>query len=147
MRKHSDIVLVPVANAADGKAAAKGRVKVIAVDELPPGARRARRQGAGGRATVLGSSRASRSLRGFRARTGGTAAFVRLRSPGLNKRRNITCDDCYFRRELLCALRLDAPCPTFRPASIDGLVPPPQAPLVPLPYAVEDAEGAVVGAY
>ena len=48
----------------------------------------------------------------------------------------VTCDDCYFRRELLCALRLDAPCPTFRPASIDGLVPPPQAPLVPLPYGI-----------
>ena len=70
---------------------------------------------------------------------------MRLGSPGLTKRRNITCDDCYFRRELLCALRLDAPCPTFRPASLDGLVPPPQAPLVPLSYALEDAEGAVVG--
>jgi hypothetical protein len=64
----------------------------------------------------------------------------------LKKRRTITCDDCYFRRELLCALRLDAPCPTFRRASIDGLVPPPQAPLVPLRYAVEHAEGAAVGA-
>jgi hypothetical protein len=63
----------------------------------------------------------------------------------LRERRIITCDDCYFRRELLCALRLDAPCPTFRPASIDGLVPPPQAPLVPLPDALEYDEGAVVG--
>ena len=25
------------------------------------------------------------------------------------------CDDCYFRRAELCALRLDEPCPTFRP--------------------------------
>lgn len=25
-----------------------------------------------------------------------------------------TCDDCYFRREFLCALA-DGPCPTFRP--------------------------------
>ena len=41
-----------------------------------------------------------------------------------------TCDDCYFRRELLCALRLAEPCPTFRPASRHGLVPPRQAPLV-----------------
>jgi hypothetical protein len=72
---------------------------------------------------------------------------VRLPSPGLKKRRIITCDDCYFRRELLCALRLDAPCPTFRPASIDGLVPPPQAPLVPVPYAGELAEEAVAGVY
>ena len=73
--------------------------------------------------------------------------MLRLRSRGLTKRRIITCDDCYFRRELLCALRLDAPCPTFRPASIDGLVPPPQAPLVPLPHAVEDAEHEAVGVY
>ena len=73
--------------------------------------------------------------------------MLRVRSPALTKRRIITCDDCYFRRELLCALRLDAPCPTFRPASIDGLVPPPQAPLVPLRNAVEHAEGTVVGAY
>jgi hypothetical protein len=64
----------------------------------------------------------------------------------LKKRRIITCDDCYFRRELLCALRLDAPCPTFRPASIDGLVPPPQAPLVPLPHAVEYGERVIAGA-
>lgn len=70
---------------------------------------------------------------------------MRLASPELKTRRTITCDDCYFRRELLCALRLDAPCPTFRPASIDGLVPPPQAPLVPLPHALEYAEEAVAG--
>ena len=63
----------------------------------------------------------------------------------MTKQRNITCDDCYFRREFLCALCLDAPCPTFRPASLDGLVPPPQAPLVPLPSVFEDAEAAVVG--
>jgi hypothetical protein len=41
-----------------------------------------------------------------------------------------TCDDCYFRRELLCALRLPEPCPTFRAGSSHGLVPPRQAPLV-----------------
>ncbi|MDX6571017.1 MAG: hypothetical protein QOC86_173 [Gaiellales bacterium] len=72
---------------------------------------------------------------------------MRLGSPELKTRRNITCEDCYFRRELLCALRLDAPCPTFRSASLDGLVPPPQAPLVPLPYALEGAGGATVGAH
>jgi hypothetical protein len=43
---------------------------------------------------------------------------------------SITCDDCYFRRELLCALQLDRPCPTFRRATSRGLVPPRQAPLV-----------------
>jgi hypothetical protein len=44
--------------------------------------------------------------------------------------RPVTCDDCYFRRELLCALRLPAPCPTFRPATNGGLAPPLQPPLV-----------------
>lgn len=27
----------------------------------------------------------------------------------------VTCDDCFFRRNLLCALDLDEPCATFRP--------------------------------
>jgi hypothetical protein len=72
---------------------------------------------------------------------------VRLASLELKTRRTITCEDCYFRRELLCALRLDEPCPTFRPASIDGLVPPPQAPLVPLTYALDQAEEVVAGVY
>ena len=26
------------------------------------------------------------------------------------------CEDCYFKQNMLCALNLDAPCPTFRPA-------------------------------
>jgi hypothetical protein len=29
--------------------------------------------------------------------------------------RKVTCEDCYFRRNLLCALELDEPCATFRP--------------------------------
>ena len=32
------------------------------------------------------------------------------------------CEDCYFRQNLLCALNLDEPCTTFRPAE-RGLVP------------------------
>jgi hypothetical protein len=36
------------------------------------------------------------------------------------------CEDCYFRRNLLCALDLEAPCPTFRPHSPEGLRPPAQ---------------------
>lgn len=27
----------------------------------------------------------------------------------------VTCEDCFFRRNLLCALALDEPCATFRP--------------------------------
>jgi hypothetical protein len=56
--------------------------------------------------------------------------------------RRPTCDDCYFRRELLCALRLEAPCPTFRRATRAGLVPPPQATLVP-PRVVSGSLGTL----
>lgn len=52
----------------------------------------------------------------------------------------MTCDDCYFRQELLCALKTRTPCPTFRatagrsrrsgPAT---MATPQQAPLIPLP--------------
>jgi hypothetical protein len=37
-----------------------------------------------------------------------------------------TCEDCYFRRNLLCSLDLDSPCATFRPDRPEGLVPPRQ---------------------
>lgn len=38
----------------------------------------------------------------------------------------VRCEDCFFRRNLLCALDLDEPCPTFRPYSPEGLRPPQQ---------------------
>lgn len=37
-----------------------------------------------------------------------------------------TCDECFFRCNLLCALAELEPCPTFRPNHPDGLRPPPQ---------------------
>jgi hypothetical protein len=37
-----------------------------------------------------------------------------------------SCEDCYFRCNLLCALALDEPCATFRPDSPEGLRPPRQ---------------------
>ncbi len=40
--------------------------------------------------------------------------------------RAVTCEDCFFRRNTLCALDLDAPCPTFRPDHPEGLQPPRQ---------------------
>ena len=40
-------------------------------------------------------------------------------------KRKISCDECYFRKNMLCALNLTEPCTTFRPAD-RGLVPPPQ---------------------
>jgi hypothetical protein len=36
------------------------------------------------------------------------------------------CEDCYFRKNLLCALELEKPCATFRPDRPEGLVPPRQ---------------------
>ncbi len=45
-------------------------------------------------------------------------------------RRDVTCDDCYFRREGLCALTGNVPCPTFR-AMKSSLTPPRQPQLVP----------------
>ena len=32
------------------------------------------------------------------------------------KARRVTCEDCYFRKNLLCALKLSEPCSTFRSA-------------------------------
>jgi hypothetical protein len=37
-----------------------------------------------------------------------------------------SCEDCYFRKNLLCALQSEEPCPTFRPNRPEGLVPPRQ---------------------
>ena len=36
------------------------------------------------------------------------------------------CEDCFFRKNLLCALELDEPCATFRLDRPEGLVPPRQ---------------------
>jgi hypothetical protein len=40
--------------------------------------------------------------------------------------KKVSCEDCYFRCNLLCALNLDEPCATFRPDHPDGLRPPRQ---------------------
>jgi len=37
-----------------------------------------------------------------------------------------SCEGCFFRQNLLCALDLGAPCATFRPNHPDGLRPPQQ---------------------
>jgi hypothetical protein len=50
----------------------------------------------------------------------------------VSKRAAATCDDCYFRRAGLCALRAETVCPTFRMHTIGKLAPPPQPRLVPL---------------
>jgi hypothetical protein len=38
------------------------------------------------------------------------------------KAKRVTCKDCFFHQNMLCALNCDAPCPTFRPAE-RGLAP------------------------
>ncbi len=56
-----------------------------------------------------------------------------LRRKGAAKRRRKngrSCEDCFFHRNMLCALDLDEPCSTFRPATANGLVPPRQPSLL-----------------
>ena len=45
---------------------------------------------------------------------------------GRGSARKVSCEDCYFRKNLLCALELEEPCTTFRPNRPEGLVPPRQ---------------------
>jgi hypothetical protein len=62
----------------------------------------------------------------------------------MSKRAVATCEDCYFRKEGLCALAGNTPCPTFRAATVGRLTPPTQPRLVlrsPLPQ-VAHASGA-----
>jgi hypothetical protein len=40
--------------------------------------------------------------------------------------RKVTCDDCFFARNGLCALAGGEPCATFRPDAPGGLQPPAQ---------------------
>jgi hypothetical protein len=37
------------------------------------------------------------------------------RRPSRSGAQKVTCDECYFRQNLLCALDLPEPCSTFRP--------------------------------
>lgn len=41
------------------------------------------------------------------------------------KARKVTCEECFFKRNMLCALDVDEPCATFRPHEA-GLKPPQQ---------------------
>jgi hypothetical protein len=45
---------------------------------------------------------------------------------GARKVEKVSCEDCFFHRNLLCALALDEACPTFRPDHPEGLRPPQQ---------------------
>jgi hypothetical protein len=48
-----------------------------------------------------------------------------------HRRKAPSCADCFFHKRQLCALGLDEPCPTFRPDTPRGLVPPVQPALLP----------------
>ena len=41
-------------------------------------------------------------------------------------RKKASCDDCFFRQNLLCAVADDTPCASFRPNHPEGLRPPSQ---------------------
>jgi len=57
----------------------------------------------------------------------------------MTKRNVATCEDCYFRREGLCALPGNSPCPTFRAATVGRLTPPTQPRLILRPVAAQVA--------
>jgi hypothetical protein len=46
--------------------------------------------------------------------------------PRAKRAKKVTCEDCFFSRNGLCALELDEACATFRPYHPDGLKPPTQ---------------------
>jgi hypothetical protein len=47
-------------------------------------------------------------------------------SRSIAKGRTVSCKECYFGCNTLCALALDEPCATFRPNTPEGLRPPTQ---------------------
>jgi hypothetical protein len=51
---------------------------------------------------------------------------VQATAPRKRGAKKLTCEDCFFHANQLCALSLDAPCATFRPDHPDGLRPPSQ---------------------
>jgi hypothetical protein len=51
---------------------------------------------------------------------------VKRMANGRNGSGKATCEDCFFRRNLLCAVTDAGPCATYRPDHPDGLRPPSQ---------------------
>ena len=45
---------------------------------------------------------------------------------GVRHVKKVSCEDCFFKQNGLCALALDEPCPTFRTDHPEGLRPPQQ---------------------
>lgn len=74
-------------------------------------------------ATMLAASRQRTASQAQRSAPAGTKA----KRP---RRRKPTCGNCFFGSRGLCALQQDAPCPTHRFDTPDGLVPPLQPSLL-----------------
>src|SRR3954463_10121102 len=73
---------------------------------------------------VKGPFQRGSDLRNCARHMPGGAANMRAAMP--RKAKPPICEDCYFHRNLLCALELSEPCATFRPDRPEGLVPPRQ---------------------
>jgi hypothetical protein len=56
-----------------------------------------------------------------------------------------TCGDCYFKHNGLCALALERPCPTFRPAG--RMLEPPRQPRLVAPAPLAAAVATPAAAY
>ena len=56
------------------------------------------------------------------------------------KQKKPSCEDCYFQKNLLCALELGEPCATFRQNRPEGLVPPKQPVLLMRPPSLGVAD-------
>jgi hypothetical protein len=64
-----------------------------------------------------------------RATAGAASTKRRQAGRAAAKSQQVSCDQCYFRVNLLCALDLDEPCATFRPSEAQ-LRPPQQLRIV-----------------
>lgn len=49
-----------------------------------------------------------------------------MRSVAKGNGEPVSCEQCYFRKKMLCALELDRPCVSFRADRPEGLSPPRQ---------------------
>ena len=90
------------------------------------------------RSAIIAAARRSGVLRRIEAERNERLA----KSAGArSKEKAPCCEDCYFRKNLLCALDL-GPCATFRPDRPEGLVPPRQPVLLMRPPRWADRVGA-----
>ena len=82
-------------------------------------------------AVMKGTERETDLIAGAEAAAIAEALGLRRQGAGRRRRKNgRSCEDCFFHRNMLCALDLDEPCSTFRPDSATGLVPPRQPSLL-----------------